>query len=82
MIGWRGSRVRCPVFGDQPSRANNIQPFIPIRCNIVSGPAGHSFGAQVARRGARGSSLMLSGASGGADRGNRPRPGDGEKYMA
>jgi hypothetical protein len=32
MIGWRGSRVRFPAFGDQPSHANSIQSLTLNRC--------------------------------------------------
>jgi hypothetical protein len=32
--GQRGSRVRNPPFGDQPSRAKSIQPPLLDRCNI------------------------------------------------
>src|SRR6516165_8999597 len=35
MVGWRGSRVRNPAFGDQPSRANGIQSLMLNRCNVV-----------------------------------------------
>ena len=35
MVGWRGSRVRNPAFGDQPSRADSIQSSVLNRCNVA-----------------------------------------------
>jgi hypothetical protein len=58
MIGWRGGRVRNPAFGDQPSRAKSIQPFMPIRCNSVIGLGGHWFDVQVASAAARAPVLL------------------------
>jgi hypothetical protein len=63
MVGWRGSRVRYPAFGDQPSRANSIQSLMLNRCNVVISlgnrwcvlaPQGTCFGGVWARGAAAG----------------------------
>ena len=50
MVGRRGSRVRNPAFGDQPSRAKNIQSLHLNRCNTCLQTCRETRGACEIRR--------------------------------